>query len=135
MVWVELGKPPILLEVEEVLTQRSQDAKGRGIGSRLDPFFFVVFVICVANRYHSFCKWLIGYDIACSKKDASRDAPATMGCLLWVGMSIPAHPHAIGRLAGILGIGHGEGRQARGFEKEAARPAEVVEVGRTPSDG
>ena len=75
----------------------------------------VFFVICVANRYHSFCKWLICFDIACSKKDASRDAPATMGCLLWVGMSIPAHPHAIGRLAGILGIGHGEGMARTGI--------------------
>ena len=29
-------------------------------------------------------------------KGAGRDAPATMGCLLRVGMSVPAHPQALG---------------------------------------
>ena len=36
------------------------------------------------------------------QKDASRDAPAALGCLLWVGMSVPAHPQAN---EGLVGYG------------------------------
>ncbi len=30
------------------------------------------------------------------EKAAGGDAPATMDCLLWVGMSVPAHPWTVG---------------------------------------